>query len=367
MGSWCLIAVVGLLGCPLPGTGRALGQFPFVVKQHLQITVVPLGRGRCPGAFQAAADLITADTAAVGVLPAETLLLDRRRFRFRTDQGRITGAVALAESVSTGGQRHRLLVVHGHAGEGLPYIPARGDGIGLAVGAFRIHVDQPHLHRGKWVFQLVVVAGVTLVIQPTLLVTPVDVLLRLPDILAPGGETEGLEAHGLKRHVTGQDQQIGPGDAATILLLNRPEQAPRLVQVDVVGPAVDGCEALVAGTGTTASVSRTVGPGTVPGHADEHGAIVAVVGRPPLLGVGHQVPEILFQCLVVELTERLGVIKILLHGIRLRGVLAQNVQIQLVGPPVPVGCTTARSVVERAFTDFRHYLSPFALRCDSDS
>ena len=59
---------------------------------------------------------------------------------------RVGGAVGLAEGVAAGDQRHGLLVIHGHAAERLADVPGRGERIRFAVGAFRIHVDQAHLH-----------------------------------------------------------------------------------------------------------------------------------------------------------------------------------------------------------------------------
>jgi hypothetical protein len=71
----------------------------------------------------------------------------------------------LAEGVSAGDQGNRLLVVHRHARERLANVPRRSDRIGLAVGAFRIHVDQAHLHRAERIVELTV-AAVALVSQP---------------------------------------------------------------------------------------------------------------------------------------------------------------------------------------------------------
>jgi hypothetical protein len=50
-------------------------------------------------------------------------------------------------------------------------------------------------------------------------------------------------------HVAGEDHQVGPGNLLAVLLLDRPEQAAGLVEVAVVGPAVDRRETLVAGAG----------------------------------------------------------------------------------------------------------------------
>ena len=199
----------------------------------------------------------------------------------------VAGAVGLAEGVAAGDQRDRLLVVHRHAAERLADVPGRGERVRVAVRAFRVDVDQAHLHGGERVFELPV-AGVALVAEPLGLGAPVDVLLGLPDVLAPAGEAEGLEAHRLQRDVAGEDHQVGPRDLVAVLLLDRPQQPARLVEVGVVGPAVERREALLAGAGAAAAVADAVGAGAVPRHADEERPVVAEVGRPPVLRVGHQ-------------------------------------------------------------------------------
>ena len=87
--------------------------------------------------------------------------------------------------------------------------------------------------------------------------------------------------------------EVGPGDLAAVLLLDRPEEAARLVEADVVGPAVERREALLAAARAAAAVTDAIGAGAVPGHADEEAAVVAEVGRPPLLRVGHQRVQVL--------------------------------------------------------------------------
>ena len=66
-------------------------------------------------------------------------------------------AVRLAEGVAAGNQRHGLFVVHGHAPEGLADVLRGGDRVGLAVGTFRVHVDEAHLHGGERLLELAVV------------------------------------------------------------------------------------------------------------------------------------------------------------------------------------------------------------------
>src|SRR5262249_58725597 len=101
--------------------------------------------------------------------------------------------------------------------------------------------------------------------------TPVE-LLGLPDVGAAAGETEGLEAHRVERDVAGENHQVGPGELAAVLLLDRPQQPARLVEVGVVRPAVERREALLAAAGAAAAVGDAVGARTVPRHADHQSA-----------------------------------------------------------------------------------------------
>ena len=274
------------------------------------------------------------------VLPAEAHLLDRGAFGRGADERRIAGAMRLAEGVAAGHQRDGLLVVHRHAREGLAHVATRRHRIRIAVRTLGVHVDQAHLHRGERVLEHAV-AGVTALRlvagrQPLVLGAPVDVFFRLPDVLAATAEAEGLEAHGLERAVAGQDHQVGPGDPVAVLLLDRPQQPASLVEVAVVGPAVERREALVTGAAAAATVRRAVGARAVPGHADEQSAVVAPVGRPPVLRVRHQRIQVLLQRGQVELPELLRIVEPLAHRVGLRGVLVQDPEVQPVGPPVAV-------------------------------
>src|SRR5690606_6521058 len=147
--------------------------------------------------------------------------------------------------------------------ERLTDVASGGERVRVAVRTLRVDVDQAHLHRSERLLE-VAVAAVARVAQPLGLGAPVDVVLGLPDVLATTGEAEGLEAHGLQGDVAGQDHQVCPRDLATVLLFDRPQQPASLVQVDVVGPAVEGCEALLAGAGATTAVADPVGAGAVP-------------------------------------------------------------------------------------------------------
>ena len=352
-----------VFGTPLVGARRALDQFPLVLEQHLEIAHVPGRRARLPGAFDAAGGGVATLAAAVLVDPTKAHGFHRRGFRLRANQLRVTCSVRLAEGVAARDQRHRFVVVHRHAGEGLAHVAAGCDRVGIAVRSFRVHVDQAHLHGGERVLQLAItaVAAVRLVAggEPLLLGAPVNVFFRRPDVGTAAAKAEGLEAHRLHRHVAGEDEQVSPGNGVAVLLLDRPQQAACLVEVAVVGPAVERRETLVTGVGAAAAVGRTVGARCVPGHADKQAAIVAVVSRPPVLRVSHQCGEIALQRGKVELFERLGVVEVGIHRVRHRLTLVQDGQVQLIGPPVGVGLgalrgTGATGGVEGAFAFGRH-------------
>ena len=299
---------------PLMRAGRALRQLPFVAEQVPEEVVAPLRRRRGPGDFQAAGDRVTSFASAKSVLPAEALLLDTGGFGLGTHQRRIAGAVGFAEGVAAGDQRDRLFIVHRHARKRLADVARRGDRIRIAVRPFRVDVDQTHLHGGERVLQ-VAVAGVALVRQPLAFGTPVDVLGRLPDILAPAAETERLEAHRFEGDVAGEDHQVGPGDFPAVFLFDRPQQPARLVEARVVRPAVERREALLAGSGAAATVADAVGACAVPSHPDEQPPVMAEVGWPPILRVRHQGVQILDHRIQVEALEFPGVIERLAHRI----------------------------------------------------
>ena len=242
--------------------------------------------------------------------------------------------MGLAEGVAAGDQRDGLLVVHRHAGEGLADVAGRGDGIGLAVRPFRIDVDEAHLHGAERIGELAL-AAVALVAQPRAFRTPVE-LFRLPGVDAAAGEAEGLEAHRFERDVADQDVEVGPGDLAAVLLLDRPQQAARLVEVGVVRPAVERREALLAAAGAAAAVGDAIGAGAVPGHADEQAAVVTEVGRPPVLRIRHQGMQVLDHRVQVEALELLGVVERLAHRIGAGRMLVEALEAQLVRPPVTV-------------------------------
>ena len=131
-------------------------------------------------------------------------------------------------------------------------------------------------------------------------------MIRLPYVLATTRKAERLEAHRLKGDVAGEDHQVSPGDFPAVLLLDRPEQASRLLEVRVIRPAVERRKALLTSPTATAAVTGPVGARAVPCHADEQRSVVTEVRRPPVLRVGHQRREVLLHGSQIEGVELLG-------------------------------------------------------------
>src|SRR5581483_10097597 len=86
---------VRALLAPLLRAGRALRQLPLVREEVLEEAVAPRRRRLGPRHLEAARDRVAPLAGAVATLPAEPLLLDRRRLRLRADLVGGAGAVRL--------------------------------------------------------------------------------------------------------------------------------------------------------------------------------------------------------------------------------------------------------------------------------
>ena len=144
------------LGLPLPCTCGALGQLPLVAKEVLEVVVAPLRWGGGPGALEAAGSGVFGVAFAVGILPALTHFFHGSAGWFATHEAWVSCTVHFAKGVSTGHQGHGFFVVHGHAAKGFAHVACRGKRIGVAVGAFRVDINQSHLHCTKRILEVAV-------------------------------------------------------------------------------------------------------------------------------------------------------------------------------------------------------------------
>ena len=275
----------------------------------------------------------------------------------------------LTESVSAGDQRDGFFVVHRHARERLANIDGRSERIGVSVRAFRIHVNQAHLHCRERILE-VAFAGVALVREPHVFGTPVGHLVGLPRVDASAGEAERLESHRFQRAVSGEDHEIGPRDLAAVLLFDRPEQMARLVEVRVVRPAVERLETLLARSCTAAPVADAIGSRAMPGHANEERPIVPVVGRPPILRRGHQRENVRLDRFEIEAVELARVVEVGTHRIGERGRPVKHREVQELGKPIDVHSRPERYVFYRTASvgirQFGKSVFHFALLLRSD-
>jgi DNA mismatch repair protein MutL len=119
------------------------------------------------------------------------------------------------------------------------------------------------------------------------------------------------------------------------------------------GQLLSGAKRLRAGAGAAAAVVDAVGAGAVPGHADEERAVVAVVGRPPVLRRRHHLLDVLLQGIEIDGLELGRVVEVHAHRIARGRVLVEHLQVQLVGPPTITSRTreaAAGAVVSVAFS-----------------
>jgi len=88
---------------------------------------------------------------------------------------------------------------------------------------------------------------------------------------------------------------------------------------------------------TTAAIARAVRARSVPRHAHEKWSVVAVVRRPPGLRIGQQRHHVFFECGEVELLKFFGVRERGAQRIGLDRILMKNLEVELIGPPRPLG------------------------------
>ena len=62
-------------------------------------------------------------------------------------------------------------------------------------------------------------------------------------------------------------------------------------------------------------IGDPIGTGGMPGHADHEGAVMTVVGGPPLLGVLEQGGDVLLQRSQIQFLEFGGVVEVFAHRV----------------------------------------------------
>lgn len=242
---------IGVQGLPLRSTARGLGKGEVVVEQREQElcwkksvyvvflllqgapTVSPLGGSTRPDNLKTTGVSVISVTSAKGVLPSKALLLERSGVGLGADIIARLGTVGLAKGVATSNQSNGFLIVHAHAAKGLADIQSRRLGVRGAVGSTGVNVDETHADGSKRALEprrtcgevrAAVVSDNVVAIggEHVLLGTPVDALVGLVGVLTAEAKAVRGEAHVLHGSVAGEDEQIGPGESAAVLLLDGP-------------------------------------------------------------------------------------------------------------------------------------------------
>mmetsp|Transcript_18377 Transcript_18377/g.59277 ORF Transcript_18377/g.59277 Transcript_18377/m.59277 type:complete len:735 (-) Transcript_18377:380-2584(-) len=267
------------------------------VDEVLGVEVGPIrGRGR-PRRFEAARRAVR--DAVAGAAEAGPRI--DRIFGGRQTGTLGAGAVALAEGMAAGDECRRFAVVHSHPFEARPRVLRGAQEVRrVAAGSAGIDVDEFHLRRaeGPLAEGLAFGAGRDLLL-----------LLRGAELFGPEAvgfvDASRAEAHdGATHHFDGrvarEDDEVAPGQAEAVLEFDGPQDAARLVELDVVDPGALGVDAISGAVAAAEAVGFAVGAGAVPGEANHEGAVVAEVRRPEVLGGRERVADVRLDGVPVE-------------------------------------------------------------------
>ena len=155
--------------------------------------------------------------------PSKTLGLDGPTLRLGTNVTLGARTVGLTERVTARRKRDRLLVVHRHTGKRLANILRRQRRVRVRVRSLRVHIDQTHLNGRQRVLEVLASAPVTVITEPLVFRAPINFLFGMPNIGASQRGAVVRTTHVLDRHVSSENQQIGPAKAVTKLLFYGPQ------------------------------------------------------------------------------------------------------------------------------------------------
>jgi hypothetical protein len=168
----------------------------------------------------------------------------------------------------------------------------------MAPGTLRIDVDEAHLSGSQGFFQLSIKAGIA---EPGFFGAPVNGFVGFPNIFSASTKSQGFETHGFQGNVAGEDEEVGPGDAIAIFLFDGPEETSGFVKVGVIGPTIQGCEALGPCGGSATPIKDPIGTSTVPGHPNHQAPVMPPISRPPILRSGHQLSKVPLESIIIQL------------------------------------------------------------------
>src|SRR5690606_16713897 len=107
-----------------------------------------------PGHFQSRGNGIPTLTRTIAVVPSQSLHLEIRRFGLLAYMICRCCTVGLPKGMSSRDQCQCFLIVHPHACKGVANVTGGSKWIRISVRPFGIDIDQSHLYRSQWVFQM---------------------------------------------------------------------------------------------------------------------------------------------------------------------------------------------------------------------
>mmetsp|Transcript_23161 Transcript_23161/g.77755 ORF Transcript_23161/g.77755 Transcript_23161/m.77755 type:complete len:334 (+) Transcript_23161:982-1983(+) len=207
--------LVALGHAPLVRAARPHVLLEVLLLEVGEVLIVPGGRVRGPGALDARGEGVGPLAAPAAARPGLVRALLGAR-----PGARGARAVRLAKRVSAPDQCHGLSIVHGHARKGGPYVRYGPLGVGLALVALGVHVDEAH---GRGAQGGLAVAALRAREARLLLRrwAQGEAFRAVPVVGAPRAEAQGGAAHVLDGRGSGQHDEVPPGEPHAVLCLDR--------------------------------------------------------------------------------------------------------------------------------------------------
>ena len=160
---------------------------------------------------------------------------------------------------------------------------AAASGSGLPLGAFWVDVDQAHLHGREGIVQLPISVRMAFVGEPLAFRAPVDILLWLPDVFATAGESSVLNPIDSRAQLPAKTMRSAHEILFPYFCLIGQSSRRALSRFALSGQLFRGAKRCVPSLAPPRpSVTRYV-PALCQAIRINSGAVVPVVGRPPVL------------------------------------------------------------------------------------
>mmetsp|Transcript_11229 Transcript_11229/g.23961 ORF Transcript_11229/g.23961 Transcript_11229/m.23961 type:complete len:242 (-) Transcript_11229:275-1000(-) len=228
--------------------------------------------------------------------------------------GGICGAMGLSKGMTACNQSYSLGVRHSHAQKCCTNVLRGLKYIWIAIGTLRINVNQSHLNSTKRLLQSCFVSirrscsiVVSIIIQPFMFMTPINILLGCKGIDPSTSKPEWFHLTPLSHHrfdgyIPCQDDQIRPANGLSVLLLDGPENnSACFVEVGIIRPRIKRRQADISGVTSSPSIEDTIRPSRMPCQTNHQRPIVSIISRPCRIRCCQCPINIVSQCSHIQL------------------------------------------------------------------